>query len=245
MARRVPRRLVIRQPVLVMMLGEHLQGLHAAGPLVLQMHILHRPVRPQLQSHDQFIPHGQRPGHGFEHRTLGGAALHEQTFHHRQWRAGVRGHLAHVLPILPIHRAPGHARVLLRHRHCALRCFHLRPGPALLVEPRPRLGPHGLHGHAAQGHLHQCVRGQLTPPLEQERVHGIRRALGRRPVARLLLLEQPHLAFLHRRGVARHFRERFNHQCLGLDRRAIPPPALALVRPIPSQLRTVQRTLLQ
>ena len=59
-ARRVLRDLVVRQPVLVLVPDQHVHRLGAAAAVVLQVDVLHVPVRPQDHPHDQLVADGDR-----------------------------------------------------------------------------------------------------------------------------------------------------------------------------------------
>jgi len=92
------------------------------------------------------------------------------------------------------------------------------------------------HIHAAQGHLDEGIARKEVRAAQQQRVHGIRGGFRRLPILRLLLFEQPDPAFLHRRRVGQDFVKGLNHQGLGLEGRAIPPPAPLGIAPEPAQL---------
>jgi hypothetical protein len=73
--------------------------------------VLHVAVHPQLDPHDQFVAHGERPIDRVEHLAGGGRLLGVQGLLERQRRAFVRRDLAHVLEVLPVDGSPTDAVV--------------------------------------------------------------------------------------------------------------------------------------
>ncbi len=59
------------------------------------------------------------------------------------------------------------------------------------------------------------------------------------------MLEQPDAAIVHRLGVAGHLIKGLNHECLRLNRRAIPPPAQFRIAPEPPQFLVRHTALLE
>ena len=154
-------------------------------------------------------------------------------------RGGGR-HLVDVLEILPVERAPGHARVGLGDGHFALGGLHFGGGPAGFEVAGAGLRGFGLHGLAADGDLQGLLGRQPVGAAQQQGVAGIGGGAGAFPVVGLLLLEQPELHLIDGFLVVSDFIEGFDEGGLGFGGGFAPVVAAAHFLPVHAQLGRVQ-----
>ena len=78
---------------------------------------------------------------------------------------------------------------------------------------------------AGEADVDQGLAGEEVLAAQQQGIDRVGRGLGRFPILGLLLFQEPNAALLDGHGVARDLVEGLDHQGVGLDGGAIPPPA--------------------
>ena len=219
--RRVLGGLVVAHAVPPPVGREHVHRIRASGALVGEVHELVGPVARDLQPRHDLVARLERLPERREARAFRALRLFVVFLLDTQLLRLVRADLEDVLEVAPVHAAPRDA-LLARARERDLAHAGLDLLRRVAVRPHPRAGLGVLRRDllAAERHLRErAAREQVGPAAEDERVDRVRRRGGRRPVLRLLLLEQPHVAGVGARLVSRDLAERLDDERLRRDGR--------------------------
>ena len=213
------------------------------------MDVFHVAIDAQFEAHDEFVADAYRAFDRLQRRAPGGVDLGVERFFELERSAFVGRDLAHVFEVLPMDASPGDTRVHFSDDDFAQLGFDIGGGEAFLEEARAGFdgasdfrfpisdsGARWCDVDSAQGNLDERVAGQDVASAQEEGVNGVRRGFGGLPVLGLFLLEEPDPAFFDRLGVFHDFVEGFDHEGLGLDGGAIPPPVQLRLAPEHAQL---------
>ncbi len=196
MARGVAGRFVIGEAVLVFVMRDDVERFETTAALVFQVDIFHVAIDTQFDSDDEFVTDIERTFHCFEHWAFVSGFLHVKSFVQFERSALVWGHFGHVLHVLPMDAAPGHALIDFANGHFAELRLHLGAGEFLFVEARACLNFLRLDLLAADGNGDERVRSQIVRATKQESIDRVGGRFGRFPILGLLLFEQPDFAVL-------------------------------------------------
>ena len=222
---------VVGQAVLIFVAGKHIDRLGAAAPLILQVDKFHVAVGSQNQAHNEFVSRLEIAVERLEHLTRFFVLTNVDLLGQAQRGGSVRGDFGHVLEVLPVHAAPCDAGVVLGHLHLAKRRGDFAAAKFLLIKSGAGLDVFRFNLFAVQRHLNEFGGGKQVVAAEKDRVDGIGGGLGGFPCLRLLLLDEPDLAFAHGLLVLGNFVKHLDHHGLSLDRCAVPPPRVLGVAP--------------